>query len=676
MLNFFSRSLRNKLFLTFIVIGFLPFLTLLVYTIFLSETRMVNKLVIEQYDRAEDVAKLIDNHLNSLTKEVHFLSTLDVMDDILVDDIDKRVTRLLSQKANDLGDNITLIVVNKDLQIVSSSDISILLSKFSQSLIKRSGNFIEKKNLYIFSKVYSTFDVSKELGYLVLVYKLDNLSIFLSHLQNIHSYIVEPEKNVTIGDALELHLNFDLNKNSVINEAHVVVYKSLGSVLKGFYLVYAVDKSTALEFLYDFIKFMLYISVVIFIFIIYISKKFSTTIVKPVEELTTIVQNTIDTQNYSVTLKVKSKDEIAKLTNSFNELLNTTDNALKKLEEESKHRLKRFVQLIDIFNTIIQTQNEKECIETSIEQINILTNKTNIQFSKLEADTNNQKSIALYTTDFDLEKKIYFGSVLLDEVIEDKHEREFYQSIATMITLQLDRIRLIDKTMSASRAKSAFISNMSHELRTPLNAIIGFAQYLIAYEELTDDQQDTVSNIESSAQYLLGMINEILDIAKIEAGKMEAHIEDCNIYLLVKSSYEMLQPLANDKNLDFHFNAEKIEEENYKTDPKMFKQIVLNLLSNAIKFTQEGSVKLELFKQEDKLVVQVRDSGVGISKEDIKNLFNDFTQVENVMQKQHKGTGLGLSLSRKMAHILGGDVLLESEGFNKGTTSTFYIKLS
>jgi len=258
---------------------------------------------------------------------------------------------------------------------------------------------------------------------------------------------------------------------------------------------------------------------------------------------------------------------------------------------------------------------------------------------------------------------------------EDKNEKDFYNSIASMITLQLDRIRLIDRTMSASRAKSAFISNMSHELRTPLNAIIGFTQYMIAYEELNDDQLDTMGNIESSAHYLLNMINEILDIAKIEAGKMEAHIEDVNILELVQSSHAMLQPLAKDKNINFDFIAVNFENKHYKTDPKMFKQIVINLISNAIKFTQEGFVTIELYNNANTLFVSVKDSGIGISKEDMKQLFNDFTQVENVMQKQHKGTGLGLSLSKKMANILGGDVELLSEGVGYGTTSLFSIRI-
>ena len=678
MFDFFQKSLRNKLLITFIAIGFLPFLTLLTYTLFLSETKIVNKIVVEQFDRADVVMKLINNHLNSLTKEVKFISSLDLMDDVLAEDIDKRISRLLIQKADDLNMDSTFMVVNSEGAIVSSSSISqtsqkrLDITNFSND----SGEYIKDKNLYVYSKIYASFDKTKQLGFLVLEYSLDNLDIYLTHKDSIHSYILNPTNTLYIGEKLFLNLNFNTHSSSAITDEHVIVYKKMPSVMKGWYIVYAVDKSVALAFLYDFIRFMLYISVVIFVFIIYVSIKYSKGIVKPVEELTSITDDITNTHNYSVQLEVNSKDEIATLTHSFNDMLKTTSSALEKLEEENRLRLKRFIQLIEIFNTIIQTKNEDECIETSIEQIKILTKKSDLHFQKEELKSLDKEHIALYVTNFDNDTKIYFGTIELGlDSFEDENERRFYNSIATMIMLQLDRIRLIDRTMSASRAKSAFISNMSHELRTPLNAIIGFSQFMIAYEELSEDQQDTVSNIESSAQYLLEMINEILDIAKIEAGKMEAHIENTNVLGLVESSYKMLQPLAEDKNIEFNLQIDNFEDKEYKTDPKMFKQITINLISNAIKFTEKGFVNIELSNDENYVFVKVKDSGIGISEESMKQLFNDFTQVENVMQKQHKGTGLGLSLSKKMAHILEGDVVLESEGLGHGTTSTFSIKI-
>ncbi len=678
MIDFFQRSLRNKLLLALIAIGFLPFISLLIYTLFLSEAKIVNKTISEQLNRTKVVIELIGSHINSVEKEVEFLSSLDLMDDLLVDDIDKRISRLLTKKYSDLNLDITLIAINKSAIAVAASDVNILFKKMEFPFLKgNSGNFIKGKELYIYSKIYASFDRTTELGYLVLRYSLDNLDTYLTHQNSIHSFMINPISKKIVGEELSLNLQITKKEDSYIGERYMVVYEKMSSTLKDWYIVYAVDKKIALEFLYDFIRFMLYISVVIFAIIIFTAIKYSKNIVKPIEDLTAITDTITNTHNYSVELKIDTKDEIETLTRSFNDMLKTTSSALQSLEDENKLRLKRFVQLIEVFNTIIQTKTEDECINISIEEIKKLTDKEDLYFHRNNSVSLDKLSIALYVSDFENDTKQYFGSIELGlEKFEDINEENFYNSIATMITLQLDRIRLIQRTLSASNAKSAFISNMSHELRTPLNAIIGFSQYLLAYEELSDDQQDTVANIESSAHYLLGMINEILDIAKIEAGKMEAHFEDVDIVELVKSSFEMLQPLASEKDLYLELEYENFNNVLYTTDPKMFKQILINLISNSIKFTENGTIKVILTSDNHILSLSVKDTGIGIDKEDISKLFNDFTQVENVMQKKHKGTGLGLSLSKKMANILGGDVVIKSEGKGKGVEAIFFIKIN
>lgn len=678
MLDFLKKSLRNKLLSIFIVIGFLPFLTLLIYTLFLSETKIVNKTIDEHLQRTKVVIELIENHLVSLTKEVRFLSSLDLMDDLLAEDIDKRISRLLTQKKEDLNLDITFMAVALDSTIVASSDKDILLKKYSMNELntKEYGAYVQDDYLYMYSHINASFDKTKKLGFLLLKYNLKNLDSYLTHNETVHSYIINPKNGFIIGENIPLEINFYNKTNSIIDSKYVVVYEKLSSFLNDWHIVYAVDKSVALEFLYDFISFMLYMSLIIFILIIYMSIKQSRDIVKPIEELTATTNYITETQNYSAQLNVNSQDEIATLTHSFNNMLKTTYSALQTLEEENKLRLKRFTQLIEVFNTIIQTKSEDECMDVSMQEIKKLTNKENLHFTKEQNKVSDKECTNLYVSDFENDKKIYFGSIELGiESFEDKNEQDFYNSIASMITLQLDRIRLIERTTSASRAKSAFISNMSHELRTPLNAIIGFAQFMIEYEELNEDQKDTVGNIESSAQYLLSMINEILDIAKIEAGKMEAHIESVNVLDIVQSSYNMLSPLAKDKNIKFDFIFDNFENKKYQTDPQMFKQIVVNLISNAIKFTQKGSIQLELYNDSENVNVKVKDSGIGISEDDMKHLFNDFTQLENVMQKSHKGTGLGLSISKKMANILGGDVTLESDGIGLGTISTFSLHI-
>lgn len=674
MFDFLRKSLRNKLLVVFMSIGFVPFITLLIYTISLSETRILDKIVVEQLNSTKSALKLLTNHLNTLTKEVRFLSALDLMDDLLADDIDKRISRLLTQKSDDLNLDLTLMSVNLEGVVSASSDKQRLLTSFDlKKLDAKDGSYIEEKNLYVYSKIYASFDDEKELGFLVLRYNLDNLDLYLTHQESIHSYIVNAKNALSIGEKLSFKLNFSQNEDTLINANHIIVYKNISLMMQDWYIVYAVDKNVALLFLYDFIRLMLYISCLIFVLIIYASWRYSRDIVKPIEELTQITRDITKTQNYSVKLTSKSKDEIGILAESFNEMIETTSSALLSLEKENKLRVKRFTDLIEVFNTIIQTKSEEECMTISIEEIKKLTSKNDLEFIQDDKIVIEGEYTELYVSDFENDTKEYFGSIALGvEKFEDKYEKNFYNSISSMITLQLDKIRLIKRTMSASNAKSAFISNMSHELRTPLNAIIGFSQYMITYEELNDEQIDTVGNIESSAQYLLEMINEILDIAKIEAGKMEAFVEFVDVLGVLQKSYNMLYPLASEKNLVFEFAYEEIPET--QTDPKMFQQIVLNLLSNAIKFTQEGSIVLKLFSDEEYIYVSIKDSGIGIKESDIENLFKDFAQIENVMQKSHKGTGLGLSLSKKMAKILDGDITLESKGLGEGTLVTFFVK--
>ena len=676
-LDFFNKHLRGKLLVMFIIIGVFPLLTLLFYVIYLSQTSIVEKLVVEQFEKTHSVVKFIDNRLTSLSNEVKFLSALDIMDDLLVEDMDKRVSRLLTQKSSDLKNSVEIFCVNTKGRIIASSNKKKLQKRYKvKELQNKFGNYIENKKLYIYSEIFSSFDQKKSLGYLIFQYDLDDLDNYLIHNSHSHAYIINKDSGIKIGDEISLHVNLDQDKNSIIDSQHVIVYTNLTNMMQGWYIIYAVDKSVALEFLFDFIRFMLYVSGFIALIIVYASFKFSKDVVQPIQVLTKTTQEITQTQNYATQVEVDSDDELSLLTSSFNDMLQTTSDALKRLEEENKLRLKRFIQLIEVFNTIIQTKDEKECIETSIQQIKILTDKE-VLYSKTDKKLKlNEEYIKLYVTNFEEYKKVYFGSIELGiQNFKDENEKKFYDSIGQMITLQLDRIRLIDRTMAASRAKSVFISSMSHELRTPLNSILGFSQYMITCEELNDEQQDIMANVEASAQYLLGMINDILDIAKIEAGKMEIKYQEVDLKALLETVYNMLIPLVSEKELEFNFDIENFSAKNIKTDPKLFQQVVVNLLSNAIKFTQHGSINMHLYNDEEKIYLLIKDTGIGISNEDHKKLFSEFSQLDNAIQKEHKGSGLGLSISRKMAKLLGGDVVLSSQGEGKGSEALFYSSL-
>lgn len=664
-MSFFSsykHSLFYKLLLSSLITGFLPFLLLFIYTVYLAERQMEKNIIQEQKIQANIIINNIDSYLSSLQKEIRFIAKLDIMNDIITDDLDKRIARLLIQKAQDVSADVKLYVLNKSDKIISSSEKQDLKQKLS----------IKKGNIYISSKIYSSFDPKKYLGTLMLEYKLSNLTHFFRNQTSIHNGVVDKFSHLIAGKPLPFTITIDLPNKQFIAQEHLIVYSKLKSPFDDFYFIYAVDKDVALSFLHHFLLFMLYILPVAIIVIIGIAIYNSKTIIKPIKELTQTADEITQTKDYSKKIHLTSKDEIGKLSLSFSQLLQTTNRALLDLELENSLRLQRFVKLIQIFNTIIKTTSEDECLNTSLQEIQQLREDITLSFSSLY----DENAIPIYVTDFSTNKRLFFGSISLDiSTFEDVNEEKFYHSIASMISLQLDRIRLINKTMSESNAKSAFISNMSHELRTPLNSILGYTQYLIAYEDINDAQQDIVSKIENSAEYLLEMINGILDIAKIEAGKMEVSISKVDIQTTIENILMMLEPLAGQKDIDLHVNFHGFEHISVESDIKLIQQIIINLLSNAIKFTQQGTIHIS-FSQENKLLfVHVKDSGIGIAKHDLEKLFQDFTQVQNVVQKKHKGTGLGLSLSKKLAKLIGGDVLLKSEGIGKGSEAILTLPL-
>lgn len=229
-----------------------------------------------------------------------------------------------------------------------------------------------------------------------------------------------------------------------------------------------------------------------------------------------------------------------------------------------------------------------------------------------------------------------------------------------------------------NRIKSDFLATMSHELRTPLNSIIGFSEVLSTSDQLSDRQRRYAANIQNSGKMLLGMINDILDLAKIESGKMEVHVEDFSVRDVCEALANLVRPIADKKNLDLRCELDEAIPLLHQ-DPNKIKQVLYNLLSNAIKFTPEGGrVVLSARAEGRHVVLSVVDTGIGIPEDDRERVFEKFRQAglgaarEGVLTREHAGTGLGLSIVRELTRLLGGDVTLESE---VGRGSTFTVRL-
>jgi two-component system sensor histidine kinase BarA len=224
----------------------------------------------------------------------------------------------------------------------------------------------------------------------------------------------------------------------------------------------------------------------------------------------------------------------------------------------------------------------------------------------------------------------------------------------------------------SNRLKGDFLATISHELRTPLNSILGFSEVLLTTPALTEKQTRWLTNIQTSGTHLLNLINDILDLAKIEAGKMQVRLVEFSSYDVCEGLLTMFRPLAEKKNIDLRGTfAPGIPL--LQQDVVKFQQMLSNLLSNAIKFTPEGGrVLLKAETDLAQIILTVNDTGVGIAAEEQALVFEKFRQAGNPMTREHAGTGLGLSIVRELAKLLGGGVTLQSE---LGRGSTFTVRL-
>lgn len=227
---------------------------------------------------------------------------------------------------------------------------------------------------------------------------------------------------------------------------------------------------------------------------------------------------------------------------------------------------------------------------------------------------------------------------------------------------------------NSNKAKSLFLANMSHEIRTPLNAILGFAQVLLKNPGISNTAKDQISIINRSGEHLLTLINDILDISKVESGKVEVETNSFNIKVLLADIKNMFFHKANERNLEFSINYPKDLPTYLVGDSKKLKQVIVNLLGNSFKFTDEGSIHLtlsheDLSDRKSLLTFKVEDTGTGISKNELDHVFDKFYQASN----SRSGTGLGLSITKNLINIMGGDIEAESKLY-EGTTFTFYIE--
>jgi PAS domain S-box-containing protein len=252
------------------------------------------------------------------------------------------------------------------------------------------------------------------------------------------------------------------------------------------------------------------------------------------------------------------------------------------------------------------------------------------------------------------------------------------QNVLVSITDITEHYQLVSQLETANRYKSEFLASMSHELRTPLNAVIGFTERVVkgAGEQLSERHRDALSTVQRNANNLLSLINDILDLSKIEAGRMELDLEWIDVRQLVDMQLQMLAPSAKAKGLLFRVDLPTTPLMMSMDKSKLI-QILNNLVSNAVKYTEQGRVDVSLALDEGKreLVLKVKDTGLGIPKVDLDKLFNEFVRVKEPRVQSIQGTGLGLAICSRLVTLLGGHIFAESE-YNVGSMFTVILPLN
>ncbi len=240
--------------------------------------------------------------------------------------------------------------------------------------------------------------------------------------------------------------------------------------------------------------------------------------------------------------------------------------------------------------------------------------------------------------------------------------------------------KLREAESAANETKTMFLANMSHEIRTPLNGILGFTQLLAQQRgDISDPEtQDFIRTINSSGQHLLNLINDILDISKVEAGRLDFDWAQFPLLPVFDEVISLLRPRAEAKSVGLRFTWVGPVPKTIRTDPRRLKQVLLNLIGNAVKFTDEGGVSvcgsLERKRGHWWMIVDIADSGIGIAEDQLELIFQPFRQADSSYTRAHEGTGLGLSISERLARMLGGTISVEST-LGEGTTFTLALDL-
>ncbi len=670
-----SFSIRTKLFFAFIFIITAGYL-MIVFFLTNSETKVLKQRALEHLKtEAVYAVRYIENYVEHISSEIQFLKSLEVMDDILVNDLDKRVTYILEKKREELDESVDFIAINGEKKVVSfTSGIGPILDKELLSKITKKSNdetksFIWNRFLVISTKVYASFDKKRDIGWLLVILPLENLKKVLRSSSDIISWIIPPKE-------LEDKLAgiFNPPQKSTLEKNFIYITVPINDLLNGWRLGYAVEKRVAFQTIDEVKKVLLFAFIVMLILVSALTYMVDKHIVEPVRKLAKAAEKIVRLNDYSIRVESFSSDEVGTLSKNFNMLMEKTGEAFETIERRNKEFAQALAGLMELFSKMVLSQTRQETVEEACRELKSLTSAQSVTFVPTKCSPKENEILLECAYGTQNERK-YYGTIIIKGAKESvAMEKRFFEAAGKMISLQIEKIGLLETTQEALKSKSSFFSALSHELRTPLGSILSLTQYLLmtssAYKDLNIAQ--TLGKIESSASHLLQIINDILMMAKAETGVLVPSMQRCELKAVLNESLEMLEPLAEAKGITLTQSFPKDEIEAV-TDPKLLRHVIINLLANSIKYTYEGGVEVSLQKRGKKIEIIVKDSGIGIDKSVIDDIFKEFYR-EYRVQSSETGSGLGLALCKAIADVLNAKLTIESDGPGKGTVAKFTLQ--
>jgi len=539
-----------------------------------------------------------------------------------------------------------------------------------------------------------------------------SLSAIRSKTQIVRAVLYDKNQQVFVTylrDSGDSGISYDqLKKESVSsNTFYVVKAITIDNELVG-YLYLESDDSLIKGFVIDSIIGLVFILVLGSLIAYILALKLQNIISNPIEHLTKTALKITQKQDYSLRAEKESDDEIGVLTDEFNKMLrklekrNTklieSENKFREVVEQSKDALYIMGEkgeFVDVNDAACKALGYKrsELLKMGVSDVDGVYNDR-VEIGNLLKRLSKEKHIIVESVHYRKNQEsfpveISLGYVSFEErqlilaSVRDITERKLVQEslrqtnelLEVKVNERTQELNAINKALenakkkaeAASDAKSLFLANMSHEIRTPMNAVIGFTD-LLSSSDLNGQQAEYVKSIQSGSRNLLSLINDILDLSRIEAGKIKINFDKVFVRYLLKDIYQVFSVSAKEKGLLLSLSVDDAVPEVIKSDEIRLRQILFNLLNNAIKFTRKGEINIsaEYKKVQGNdvgfiMVLKVKDTGIGVPKSDQENIFKIFEQQDNQNTREFGGAGLGLAISTRLADKLGAEISLDSE---------------